>query len=79
MDKLLTVSDIAARYKVCEATARNYMRQMIHMEKPLMVTERALATWESERTVDPIDKRISRPRRTGTRLGKSGLIPYRTM
>lgn len=52
-DKLLSVRDIAERYQVKAETARRYMRQMVHMEAPLMVTERALKAWEESRTFPP--------------------------
>lgn len=55
MDKLLTKRDIMARYGVSATTAERYMRKMIHMEKPLRVTERALLAWEAERTANPAD------------------------
>ena len=53
MERLLSVADICARYQVKPATARTYMRNMEHMEKPLMVTERAVAAWERRKTVPP--------------------------
>lgn len=53
METLYTVSEICARYHVRPATARKIMRQMVHMEKPLMVTARAVAEWERGRTYTP--------------------------
>lgn len=53
MDKLYSVKDICARYQVKTATARAYMRNMEHMEKPLMVSERALIAWERRKTCPP--------------------------
>lgn len=53
MDRLFTVQDICARYQCKAATARKYMRDMDHMEKPLMVTERAVAAWERRKTMPP--------------------------
>lgn len=53
MERLISVRDICERYKVKPDTARRYMRQMVHMEKPLMVTERALKAWEESRTLPP--------------------------
>ena len=53
MDNLLRVHDIMARYACCAATARTYMRQMIHQEKPLSVWESALEAWERSRTREP--------------------------
>ncbi len=53
MEKLFSVKDIAARYQCKPATARKYMRDMDHMEGPLMVSERAVAAWERRRTYPP--------------------------
>jgi hypothetical protein len=53
MEKLLSVSDIMARYQCSRQTAIRYMRQMEHQERPYMVTEKALRAWEQSRTVNP--------------------------
>lgn len=53
MDRLYSVKDICARYQCKAATARKYMRDMEHMEDPLMVTERAVAAWERRKTLPP--------------------------
>lgn len=53
MERLLTVQDVCARYQCKATTARKYMRDMEHMESPLMVTERAVAAWERRKTVPP--------------------------
>lgn len=53
MERLLSVKDICARYQVKPQTARKFMRDMEHMEAPLMVTERAVAAWERRKTVPP--------------------------
>lgn len=53
MDKLYSVQDICGRYQCTPATARKYMRDMEHMEAPLMVTERAVAAWEHRKTLPP--------------------------
>ena len=50
MKRLLTVKEMAERYRCSEKTARRYMRSMEHMEKPLRVTETALEIWEYNRT-----------------------------
>ena len=50
MKRLLTVKELAELYKCSEKTARRYMRQMEHMEKPLRVTENAVESWEYSRT-----------------------------
>ena len=53
MERLFSVGDICTRYQVKPQTARKYMRDMQHMEAPLMVTERAVAAWERRRTFPP--------------------------
>ena len=53
MEKLLSVKDIQARYQCNPATARKYIRQMTHIEKPLMVSEKAVSEWEAGRTYFP--------------------------
>ena len=54
MEKLLSVKDICERYQVKDArTARKMMRDMEHLESPLMVTERAVKEWERKRTHPP--------------------------
>lgn len=53
MDKIYSVKDICGRYQCKPATARKYMRDMAHMESPLMVTERAVAEWERRKTMPP--------------------------
>ena len=63
MKKLLTVSDIQERYQLKSATtARSYMRQMEHMEKPLRVTEAAVERWEENKTINPAEKAERRMR-----------------
>ena len=63
MDKLLRVPDIMARYGCCAATARTYMRQMIHQEKPLTVTASMVEAWELSRTREPGKPERKSPRR----------------
>ena len=53
MENLLSVKDIQNRYQCSLNTARNYIRQMVHMEKPLMVKERDVERWELSRTIPP--------------------------
>ena len=53
MEKLLSVSDIMARYQCSRQTAIRYMQKMEHMEKPYMVRASVLEAWERERTVRP--------------------------
>lgn len=69
MENLLNVADIAARYKCSLPTARARMRQMEHMEKPLMVTESAVRLWETGKMVPPGDganknARANKPRKS---------------
>lgn len=56
MDKLLTVDDVAGILQVSRRTAYTYMRQMVHMERPMRVTEKALAGWITGRMTAPADK-----------------------
>ena len=56
LDRLLSAKDIAERYGKSEKTAMRYMRQMEHMEKPLRVTESAVAAWEISKTYIPQEK-----------------------
>lgn len=53
MEKLLSVKDIMVRYQCSRQTAIRYIRQMEHMERPYMVTERAVTEWDRSRTVRP--------------------------
>lgn len=53
MERLLSVKDICARYQVKPVTARKFMRDMVHLEAPLMVTERAVMEWERRKTFPP--------------------------
>lgn len=53
MDRLYSVKDICERYQVKAATARKFMRDMEHMESPLMVSERAVKSWEQRKTLPP--------------------------
>ena len=51
MDRLLSVKDIQERYQCNPATARKYIREMDHMEKPLMVREKEVMAWEQSKMV----------------------------
>ena len=53
MDRLYSVKDICARYQVKQATARKLMRDMEHLERPLMVSERSVMAWERRNTLPP--------------------------
>ena len=63
MERLLSVKDIAARYQCKPATAR----KMVHMENPLMVTERAVKEWETRKTLPPED--VTRHQERGRKHG----------
>ena len=56
MDKQLTPAEVGQilGYKDQE-TVRRIMRQMIHMEGPLRVTETELQKWINERTYKPVN------------------------
>lgn len=53
LEKLYSVSDICARYQVSAQTARKLMRDMPHLKKPLMVSERSVEDWERKNTLPP--------------------------
>lgn len=57
MENLLTVDDVAGIMRVSKRTAYTYMRQMIHTETPLRVTEASLREWIEGRIVDPEEKK----------------------
>lgn len=67
MERLFSVADICVRYQCKHATARKYMRDMEHMESPLMVSERAVAAWERRKTMPPesVTRQIMRKVVTG--------------
>ena len=53
MEKLLSVADIMNRYQCSRQTAVRHIKRMEHMEKPLMVTEKAVTAYERRKTVRP--------------------------
>lgn len=53
MERLLSVSDIMSRYQCSRQTAVRHIQRMEHLERPYMVTEKALAAYERSRTVNP--------------------------
>lgn len=55
MVAMLTADDVAVALKVSRRSAYTVMRAMPHMERPLRVTERALAEWVDHRTVYPTE------------------------
>ena len=68
MDRLLSVKDICQRYQVKSATARKIMRDMEHMENPLMVSERAVMAWEKAKTLPP-ERVVRQMLRKGVKKG----------
>ena len=54
MDKLYSVNDICDLFRVKDKrTARKIMRDMEHMESPLLVTERAVRSYIERKTLPP--------------------------
>lgn len=53
MERLLTVEDVMEIVQVSRRTAYTYMQTMIHMTRPLRVTEAALKAWIAERMTAP--------------------------
>ena len=54
MERLYSVSDICEMFRVKDQrTARKIMRDMEHMEKPLLVTERAVKAYLERKTLPP--------------------------
>lgn len=54
MDKLYSVNDICDMFRVKDKrTARKIMRDMEHMENPLLVTERAVKSYVERKTLPP--------------------------
>lgn len=76
MCKWLSPADIAERFGCSMPTARKRMRQMEHMEKPLLVEEWAVQEYENARMVFPMNA-PRRPKIKTHRNQTGGLIPYR--
>ena len=54
MERLVTVNDMAVRYRCSLPTARKYLRQIVpHMENPLAAPDWAFREWEESRMVFP--------------------------
>lgn len=66
MMPIVTVDGMAERYGVSRKTARRYLRQMPHMEKPLAAYEWAVDEWEQGRTVQKDGTRGTGRKDTGT-------------
>lgn len=77
MEKLYSPKEIAERYGCSVDTARDYMRRMEHMEKPLRVRESVLRAWECERTRQAGDvcRAEAKRRRRPIPLCPAGIIP----
>lgn len=78
MERVLKPKDVAAHYGCSVQTAREYIRKMEHMEKPLSVYESALLQWEYTRTTGPSTSR--KPQKTKGPVvtkptGKKFIIP----
>ncbi len=74
MERLMTPAEVASvlGYKDTEP-ARRIMRQMVHMEKPLRVTERALQGWINQRMQGGGTETETRTReRTSDRIPRRG-------
>ena len=67
MERLLFVPDIMERYHVTDVTARKYIKQMLHLEKPLAAYESAVTAWERERMKLPGEKEKPKPKRRVTK------------
>lgn len=65
MEPRLRPQNIADLYGVGIVTARKYMRQMEHTEKPLTVTKQAVEAWEMQRTYDA-GETLGKPRQAKT-------------
>ena len=54
MERFYSVTDICELFRVKDQrTARKIMRDMEHMERPLLVTERAVKAYISRKTMPP--------------------------
>lgn len=78
MERLLSVKDIADRYQVKPGTARKYMRNMVHLDCPLMVTERAVMDWERKHTLPPEDETRQIIKERGNRVDRRAVGRHET-
>ena len=53
MQKMLTVDDVAETLQISRRSAYRYMAGMVHLERPMRITEGALREWILRGTVDP--------------------------
>ena len=76
MERLLSAREVAEVIGYRDGDAvRRAMRQMIHTEKPLRVTESALQRWINERSYSPGGEQVKRKGRN--RLPEDQRIPRR--
>ena len=76
MERLLSAKEVGALIGYRDGDAvRRAMRQMIHTERPLRVTESALERWISERSYKPGGERAAQKGRG--RIADSERIPRR--
>jgi hypothetical protein len=72
MDALLGVPEIMERYRCCRQTASKRMRQMKHLEHPLLVPAWAVDEWErgqmEPRNKKPAGRAITRQEAAGFRI-----------
>lgn len=73
MDTLLGVPEIMARYRCCRQTASKRMKQMKHLENPLLVPEWAVTQWEREQ----MEPRRAKKKPTMGRVITDPANPYR--
>ena len=76
----LSPSDVAAVMNCSLATARTRMRQMVHTERPLTVTEVEIERWYATRTYEPraqCRQKRTYQKRISPAEGEKYLIPRR--
>ena len=76
MERLVTVKDVSERYGCSLPTARKYLRQMYHFEKPLAAPLWAFNEWENSRGQMPGEIEPGRQKRIKQRVtGGRFIIP----
>lgn len=70
MDRMLRVKEVGEilGYRTPDVI-RKTMRQMVHMEQPLRVSESALQAWINQRTFRPAEQAAEQPTRIPRRRG----------
>lgn len=71
---MITVKDVSERYGCTLATARKYLRQMYHFEKPLTAPLWAFNEWEQSRGQMPDETDPARTKRIRTRVTNGRVI-----